>query len=95
MPRTTGNQAENTQNIDIIQNFNPTLVEKLIQNPDVIEKVLAEKKLIEFHRLMWSQIDPQPYKHGWHLEAIAEHLEALYNREIHRLLINIPPRPVS
>lgn len=92
MPRTTEIPTENTQNTDILQNFNPSIVERLIQNPSIIEKALAEKKLIEFHRLMWSQIDPQPYKHGWHLEAIAEHLEALYNRDIRRLLINIPPR---
>lgn len=92
MPRTADIPTQNTQKPDIIQNFNPTLVERLLQNPELVEKALAEKKLIEFHRLMWTQIDPKPYKHGWHLEAIAEHLEALHRREIRRLLINIPPR---
>jgi hypothetical protein len=34
----------------------------------------------------------QPYHHGWHIDAIAEHLEAAYRREIRRLIINVPPR---
>lgn len=37
-------------------------------------------------------MDPAPYVHGWHLEAIAEHLEAVTRGEIRKLLINIPPR---
>ncbi|MES1987850.1 MAG: hypothetical protein V4440_07450, partial [Pseudomonadota bacterium] len=33
----------------------------------------------------------QPYVDGWHVGAICEHLEAITNDEINRLLINIPP----
>ena len=29
--------------------------------------------------------------HGWHIDAIAEHLEAVTAGEINRLLINVPP----
>lgn len=33
-----------------------------------------------------------PYAHGWHLDAIADHLEAVTRGEIRQLLINVPPR---
>ncbi len=51
-----------------------------------------ETSLIEFLRAGWRYIDPSPYVHGWHLEAIAEHLEAVTRGEIRRLIINVPPR---
>lgn len=42
--------------------------------------------------MAWSTLEPgQRYVHGWHLEAVCEHLEAVTNDEISRLLINIPP----
>jgi len=48
--------------------------------------------LIAFHKAAWREIDPAPYSANWHLDAIAEHLEAVTRGEIRRLLINIPPR---
>lgn len=56
------------------------------------ERLLCERSLIQFLRYSWRHIDPHPYKDGWHLHAIAEHLEAVSRGEIRRLLINIPPR---
>lgn len=45
-----------------------------------------------FVRRAWHVIEPgQPYKHGWHVDAVCEHLEAATRGEITRLLINIPP----
>lgn len=40
----------------------------------------------------WKYIDPSPWKDGWPIEAVAEHLQAVADGEIKRLLINIPPR---
>lgn len=51
-----------------------------------------EGSLIEFFKAAWPQIDPAAYQHGWHLEAIAEHLEAVAYGEIRKLCINLPPR---
>lgn len=48
--------------------------------------------LIEFHKQAWPNIDPGDYSGNWHLDAIAEHLEAVTRGQIKRLLINIPPR---
>jgi predicted phage terminase large subunit-like protein len=41
---------------------------------------------------MWTAIDPHPYVHGWHIDAICEHMSATLTGDIRRLLINIPPR---
>lgn len=56
------------------------------------QRELSSRHLIDFVRLGWPVIEPgQPYVHGWHMEAICEHLEAVSNRQINRLLINVPP----
>jgi len=42
--------------------------------------------------MAWHVLEPaQPYVHGWHIEAVCEHLEAITHGELSRLLINIPP----
>jgi predicted phage terminase large subunit-like protein len=57
-----------------------------------IEKELCARSLSEFVRRSWHILEPgQPYIHGWHVDAICEHLEAITTGDITRLLINIPP----
>lgn len=56
------------------------------------EKALAERSLFDFLRMAWPHFDPSRFAPNWHLEAIAEHLEAVTDGEIRRLLINVPPR---
>ena len=58
--------------------------------------LLASKRecedLVEFVRQAWHVVEPSnPYVHGWHVDAVAMHLEAVDDEEINRLLINIPP----
>lgn len=49
--------------------------------------------LAGFIRDAWHVVEPAtPYVHGWHLDAISEHLEAITRGDIHNLIINIPPR---
>src|SRR6266705_2226186 len=46
-----------------------------------------------FLRMAWHVIEPgKPFVPGWHLDAIAEHLEAVSRGDIKRLLVNMPPR---
>lgn len=53
----------------------------------------AEKSFAEFFKQAWAVMEPGvPYVHGWHIDAICEHLEAVSRGEIHKLLINMPPR---
>lgn len=39
---------------------------------------------------MW--LDPSPYKSNWTVDAICEHLQAVVDGQITRLLANVPPR---
>jgi predicted phage terminase large subunit-like protein len=48
--------------------------------------------LTGFIREAWHVLEPsQPYVHGWHIDALGDHLEAVTDGLITRLLINIPP----
>lgn len=45
-----------------------------------------------FIREAWHVLEPNArYSHNWHIDAIAEHLEAVTDGRITRLLINVPP----
>ena len=64
-----------------------------------LDLVDAEESLAAFVRQAWHIIEPgQKYVHGWHIDFICAHLEAitdgveLDNGELYnRLLINVPP----
>lgn len=57
-----------------------------------IEREACRRKLSTFVKEAWAVLEPgQPYIHGWHVDAICEHLEAITYGDIKRLLINIPP----
>jgi predicted phage terminase large subunit-like protein len=52
----------------------------------------ARESLAEFIRQGWGIVEPgTPLLWNWHIDAIAEHLEAVADGRIRRLLINIPP----
>jgi predicted phage terminase large subunit-like protein len=51
------------------------------------------QSLPEFIRQAWHVVEPAtPYVHGWHLDAISDHLKAISVGHIRNLIINIPPR---
>lgn len=57
-----------------------------------IHREISERSLSGFIRSAWPVLEPsQPYVHGWHIDAMSEHLEAVTDGEITRLLINVPP----
>ena len=53
---------------------------------------LAERHLVDFFRQCWGHIDGNEYVHGRHIDVMAEHLQAVNEGEIRRLILNIPPR---
>ncbi len=60
------------------------------QNADAIRSRCTT--LAGFVREAWPVLEPgAPYIHGWHIDVICDHLEAITNGDITRLLINIPP----
>ena len=63
--------------------------------PEVRERLLiehAECSLHFFVRLMWSCVEPKRrFVDGWLLRAMCQHLEAVADGRIKRLIINVPP----
>ena len=58
-----------------------------------LTKRRCERSLAEFAKHCWHIVEPAtPYKHGWHIDAICEHLEAVTSGDIRNLVINMPPR---
>jgi predicted phage terminase large subunit-like protein len=57
---------------------------------------MAEKyrrSLREFTKAAWPTIEPGvDFQNNWHIDAISDHLEAVVNGDIKRLIINVPPR---
>jgi phage terminase large subunit-like protein len=52
----------------------------------------AERSLYEFVKAGWSALEPDTrFVDGWHLKCICEHLQALEELQILRLVINCPP----
>ena len=64
-------------------------IEEQLQDLDRAE---FEDSLYAFLMNGWKYIDPAPFAHGWPIEAVAEHLQAVVDGDIKRLIINIPPR---
>ena len=55
------------------------------------EREACAEKLSYFVKQAWHVIEPaQDYVHGWHIDAVCDHLEAVFRGQINRLLINIP-----
>lgn len=65
-------------------------VENTLRAFELLEK--SRNSLSAWIKLAWAQVEPgAPYVHGWHVDAIAEHLTAVTNGQITRLVINVPP----
>jgi predicted phage terminase large subunit-like protein len=56
------------------------------------ERLRLEGSLIDFVEAGWSSVDGSQYSKSWAIDALCEHLTAVTNDEISRLLINFPPR---
>lgn len=53
----------------------------------------AEDSFYEFVRQAWHVVEGDtPFKDGWHIRAVCDHLEATFRRDVLKLLINMPPR---
>jgi len=52
----------------------------------------ARRRFREFIPLAWDTAEPaRPFLPNWHIDAIADHLQAVADGEIQRLVINISP----
>lgn len=76
--------------------FNPSLLplleQKLKAELDRRQEKKRQQRLINFVRYFWDVLEPvEPLVDGFALEAMCEHLEAVTDGKIKRLLINVPP----
>jgi predicted phage terminase large subunit-like protein len=56
------------------------------------DRALGAQSLRYFLELAWPQVEPaRRFMANYHHDAICEHLEAVFRREILRLIINVPP----
>jgi hypothetical protein len=69
--------------------------ERTRRSIDAAKEVISKTgrlTLSAFVRLAWHVVEPaRPYIHGWHVDCKSDHLEAVSNGSINRLLINEPP----
>nr|QRW42972.1 MAG: terminase large subunit [Caudoviricetes sp.] len=57
-----------------------------------VERELCRRSLSEFAKRAWAVLEPAAeLKWGWALDAICQHLEAVTDGRITRLLMNVPP----
>lgn len=71
--------------------FDPSSVDPEAQLLD-IDRADCEESLYEFLKAGWKYIDPAVWKDGWAVDAICEHLQAVVDGQIRKLIINCPPR---
>jgi len=58
----------------------------------MLDKAEAESSLLSFMKAGWHALEPgAEFVYGWAVEAICEHLQAVTDGEIRRLVINVPP----
>lgn len=55
------------------------------------EREQGRRSLVWFIRHAWPLVEKTEYRHNWHIELIAAHLEAVTRGELRKLVINVPP----
>jgi hypothetical protein len=57
-----------------------------------LDRAIAQESFAEFAKMAWHVLEPgTELKWGWSLDAICEHLTAVTDGDITRLLMNVPP----
>src|SRR5215831_5955942 len=59
---------------------------------DLLDRAEYEESLYLFLRAAWPMIASGKFVDSWALQAVAEHLQAIVDGQINRLIINLPPR---
>lgn len=60
---------------------------------ELLKRRKAAKSLHEYIRQAWPQIEAgREFVDNWHIGAVTEHLQAVSEKQIRNLLINVPPR---
>lgn len=58
-----------------------------------LEASICQDSLFQFVKMSWHIVEPDvEFVDGWHIHAICDYLEAVYNNRIGDMIINVPPR---
>jgi len=60
--------------------------------PQAQERAELEGSLLNFVEGAWPSLDPTQYQSCWAIDALCEHLQAVTEGQIKKLLVNFPPR---
>jgi predicted phage terminase large subunit-like protein len=60
--------------------------------PSIVRAFRLSETFREYIPAAWAAYSPKPFIPNWHIDAIADHLQAISLRQINRLVISIPPR---
>lgn len=71
--------------------INPKDMERALTE-DNIDRVMYQKSFGMFIPEAWKTFDAATFISNWHIDCIAEYMEAVFHRHIMNLVINIPPR---
>jgi hypothetical protein len=83
--------AKLVNNIEKFKNAN--IFEKIpLSDEEYLIKEKCESSFYEFVKNSWLHVEGREYIDGWHIQAMCEHLQALYKMEIRNLLCNLPGR---
>lgn len=64
-----------------------------IDNPQAVLYALLSQNLSAFIQKSFNHLSPNnQYIHNWHIDAIADYLNAVESNDVQRLIINMPPR---
>ena len=53
---------------------------------------LCRRDFSVFFQRAWREIEGQDYAHNWHIDCLAEYLQACYEGRCNKLIVNVPPR---
>ncbi len=69
------------------------IVASQLPEREELEVELSRRRMRHFVKYAWPHIEPgRPFVPGWHIDAICDHLQAVVEGGIKRIIINIPPR---
>lgn len=92
-------RKDGTQRVPGQTDMDASLRERLILQviaraklPLAEERAELEDSLLSFVEGAWPSLDPSAYQPCWSIDALCEHLQAVTEGQIRKLLLNFPPR---
>jgi predicted phage terminase large subunit-like protein len=76
----------------LLASIDEVLAERMLGSGNDEEAERLESSLIDFVEAAWPAVDGSVYQSNWAIDALCDHLQAVTEGQISRLLVNFPPR---